>query len=159
MKLPQLDNLPFFRSEAKGNIPRRTESSFFLIRGLDGTTFSFRTLQLSELILNYRQIAPLNTAIDKIADAVGVLPCALKDKKTGELITEHPFLDLIRHPNAEVQKTKRALLRDMSIWKILTGNTYPLATGPVNRPPLELFVLASHFVTPIGGKNVFIDSY
>lgn len=157
-----LDNLPFFKGlQQKGtNAPQSTNTSpFFLLRGLDGSTFAFRSVGIHEAIRNFKEIAPINTAINKIAKAVGGLDCVLIDKETREKVREHDLLKLLNHPNADIQKTKRDFFRDLVIWKTLTGNAYLSARGPIKRPPLELFVFSSNFVTPEAKKNGFIDTY
>ena len=159
----KLDNLPFFKrlNEQKAtNAPRSTNTSpFFLLRGLDGSTFAFRSITIHAAIRNFKEIAPVNTAISKIAKAVGGLDYVLIDKETQEKIREHDLLKLLNHPNSENQKTKRDFFRDLIVWKMLAGDAYLSARGPIKRKPLELFVFNSNFVTPEAGETGFIETY
>jgi len=145
--------------KASTNTPRSQQSSFFVIRGLDGTVFAFRTVSLTELLRNYREIAPINTAIERIADSVAGLPLALKKKDSDELIFDHPFLDLLRHPNDDRQKTQCNYLHDLVFWNYMTGNAYTIARGPVMRQPLSVESVSSTFVTPIRDKRGFAGRY
>jgi len=157
-----LNNLNIFKTleeKASTNTPRSQQSSFFVIRGLDGTVFAFRTVSLTELLRNYREIAPINTAIERIADSVAGLPLALKKKDSDELIFEHPFLDLLRHPNDDRQKTQCNYLHDLVFWNYMTGDAYTIARGPVIRQPLSVEVVSSTFVTPIRDQRGFAGRY
>jgi HK97 family phage portal protein len=77
---------------------------------------------------------------------VGSLPYALKNKGTGELVTAHPVLDRLNRPNQEHQKTKRKFFEALVTWKLLEGDCYIAATGRINQPPLDLYVLNPRFV-------------
>jgi HK97 family phage portal protein len=100
-----------------------------------------------ELIRLYQTIAPLNDALDTISQAVAGLPIILEDKKSKELIQDHPALDILHTPNMEEQKTKEALFFQMAFWKLLEGDIYLNALGNINKPPTELFILKPQFIT------------
>lgn len=109
------------------------------------------------IISQYTTIAPLNTAVDMIANAVGSLPIILVRKKDSVEIDSHPVLDLLNHPNNEEQKTRHDLLRDITIWKIIEGDAYvSLLSGKSFK---QLSVLKPQFITiqqdSSGYPNIF----
>jgi HK97 family phage portal protein len=118
-----------------------------------GNVIALNAYHIHTIVQHYTTVAPLNTAVTKIAQAVGSLPYALKHKGTSELLTSHPVLDRLSRPNQEHQKTKRKFFEALVTWKLLEGDCYIAATGRVNHPPLDLFVLNPRFVqvTPDGG--------
>jgi HK97 family phage portal protein len=111
-----------------------------------GNVIALNTYHIHTIIQHYTTVAPLNTAITKIAQAVGSLPYALKNKSTGELVTTHPVLDRLNRPNQEHQKTKRKFFEALITWKLLEGDCYIAATGRINQPPLDLYVLNPRFI-------------
>lgn len=114
---------------------------FTLYMSGSGNVFLFTNYALQEIINNYTQVSPLNGAITKISEAIGQLPFGLKEKKSGKIIDQHPVLDLLRHPNNTIQTTQRDFFRDIAIWKILEGDAFIVATGAINKPPVELVVV------------------
>lgn len=111
-----------------------------LMYGETSTTL-YRALSPEALIKNYATISPLYTAVTRIANSVASLPITIHDPKTHEEFPTHPALKRLSYPNPYQQKTKHEYLRDLIIWKLLTGNTYLLSTGNPSRPPLELNLL------------------
>ncbi len=124
-----------------------TLSPYALYMGMSGNVYLYENMTTYEIVRNYKRIAPLNAGITKIADSVGSLPFIIENSETGEKITKHPLLRLLNSPNSMRQRTKRDFFRDLTIWKILEGDAYPLATGNVNREPLELYILNPQSVT------------
>jgi len=120
---------------------------------------------IQKIITNYETIAPLNSAINLIGNAVGGLPIALEEKKEGAeqdkgtLITNHPVLDLLSSPNKEEQKTKESFLSQAAIWRMLEGDSYIEAPGPVDSEPKELFILKPQFVDIQTDQRGFPSTY
>jgi HK97 family phage portal protein len=90
---------------------------------------------------------------------VGSLPNALKNKSTEELVTAHPVLDRLNRPNQEHQKTKRKFFEALVTWKLLEGDCYIAATGSINRPPLDLYVLNPRFIQVIPDAAGYPSEY
>lgn len=130
-----------------------------IMRDSRGFIFAFEKINTRDLIEFYESVAPVNTAINKIANVIGGLTPILLNTVTKEKILEHPVLTLLNHPNEENQKTKRDFLRDMTIWRILEGDTYVDATGDVTRPPIELFVINPRDITIEQDTNGFIKLF
>jgi HK97 family phage portal protein len=109
--------------------------------------------------MNYIRIAPLNTAVNRIAKAAAALPVVLINRKTGEKKLFHPVLDLLMFPNNDWQKTQEDFIRDASIWKLVSGDTYIVASGGIKRPPLELYVQNSTYFTAVANDRGFPRQY
>lgn len=87
----------------------------------------------------YTQVAPLYTAVDMVVSAASSIEPLLENTRTGEVTYAHPLLELLKTPNAFTKYSE--FITQLLTFFLLTGNTYIVATGPVNRPPLELQVL------------------
>lgn len=85
-------------------------ADFSLFLSNKGQADALAASHIQQIILNYQTIAPLNSAVNIIARAVGGLPIAIKNKDNDEIITEHPALELLDSPNKEEQKTKKSFL-------------------------------------------------
>lgn len=120
---------------------------FFL--GTSGNVYAYTRYTMQELIDNFEMVAPLQSAVMRIAEAVGAMPLALENKKTGDLETEHPLLDLLLRPGIDGQKTKRELFRDIAIWKVLSGNAYITTSNSTSlkAPPEAIQALPSQNMT------------
>lgn len=101
-----------------------------------------RTLEL------YEQCSPFFMVIDKIVSAYISVPFVLKDTKTGEFITEHPVLDLLKNPSSG--DTEYTFKEQLASSFLITGNCFLLATGNVNNPPLEVYNLSPRFFSTNG---------
>jgi predicted phage terminase large subunit-like protein len=124
-----------------------------------GHVVALNSYHIHTIIQHCSHVAPLNTAITKIAQAVGSLPYALKNKSTSELVTAHPVLDRLNRPNQEHQKTKRKFFEALVTWKLLEGNCYIAATGRINQPPLDLYVLNPRFIQVIPDNTGYPGEY
>lgn len=107
----------------------------------DGVIYSLKMAQGHKLITFYEAVSPVNGALTRLAGAVSGIPIMLVDKNSNTRVKKHPLLDLLEKPNNHFQKTKRDLFRDLTIWKILEGDAFLVATGNPSRPPLELYVM------------------
>jgi len=111
-----------------------------------GQVYAYRTLPLESIIRNFESIAPLYTAVTRIANAVASIPITLSDIKTNEDDPTHPVIQLLNAPNPFQQKTKFEYIRDAIIWKLLSGNTYYMTSGLRRRPPTELYLLNPSYI-------------
>ena len=87
-------------------------------------------------LLYYRLAAPVKLSIDRIVDEFATIPQVVEGKDS-EILPDHPVLDLLKNPN--VDATQNEFFQSIGSFFNITGNAYILATGNVNRPPLELF--------------------
>lgn len=85
----------------------------------------------------YADAAPVKIAVDRIADQFETVPLVVKNRR-GDII-EHPVLDLLSVPNASTILSE--FLKALAIYYSVSGNVFVMATGDLNRPPLELFVI------------------
>ncbi|KKL83072.1 hypothetical protein LCGC14_1978440, partial [marine sediment metagenome] len=148
----------FLQKPLSSNVVTKSSgfSPIFFNQVFDDCGLSVGTKQVIE---KYKVVAPLNDAVNTIANTVGDLPLVVINKETREISLEHEVLDLLRHPNNEDQPTKNDFMRDLTIWKILEGDSYVDATGDVSKPPLELFILKPQFMNIEVGKFGFAEKY
>jgi len=103
--------------------------------------YAIKDFSNKDIIDNYLSVAPLNTAIDMIAEAVGNLPIVLRNKTTGELIYNHDVLTLLSQPNRIDQKTQYSFIGQIALWRVLDGNAYIDMLGNINSSPVQLTIL------------------
>lgn len=104
----------------------------------------------------YETVAPVNTAVDMVSDEVASLEIILRDKGTGDFIYKHPMLDLLRTPNADTVQSE--LIKQLTVFFLTTGNAFLIATGPINRPALELLAVNPTVVELIEGDDGFTET-
>lgn len=104
----------------------------------------------------YLNIAPLYTAVSLIATSVSKIDIIIEKESTDDVIYEHPLLELLEHPNAI--STGQEFLEQLASFYVLTGNAFVVATGPVNRPPLELQIINPINVQLKEGVDGFLDT-
>lgn len=92
----------------------------------------------------YQQIMPLQNSVDKIGEKMASFKLVL-ETANGEIIKKHPFLELLKRPNAEESQFEfvEAMAKDYSI----SANVFILITLSTSNQPLELFVLPPQYVT------------
>lgn len=100
----------------------------------------------------YVKNAVANRCIKIIAQSAATAKLLLKDK-SGDIIDDHPLLDLLRRPNAV--NGGAALFEAFYAYSMLDGNTYLEANGPNRRdaPPQELWVLRPDRMEVIAGND------
>lgn len=104
----------------------------------------------------YRTVAPLYTAINSIASEVGSLDLVTYNKISGESDEDAEILDLLKFPNADCVQYE-FLVQIASFYK-LTGNAFVVATGPVNKPASELYVVNPTNVILTLGNDGYIET-
>jgi len=100
----------------------------------------YQDTSINEQTNLYRNVAPLATAIDKIADEFKSVQPYLENLSTGELTLKSPVIELLKNPNADT--TQKELLRQMVSLFEMHGNCF-LAISAINenREPSELTVI------------------
>jgi HK97 family phage portal protein len=84
----------------------------------------------------YRQCAPVFTGVDRIADEVKKIRPVLYNHKKNEFIDDHPVLDFLSHPFADVSYSE--FMKEFAVFLIVTGNNYTILRGNVRREPVEM---------------------
>ena len=101
----------------------------------------------------YAEAMPLFNAIDIRARNYAAVPRRLFDTRKEEFVDEHPLLDLLKAPNADMSGNE--LQYAFSSYFDATGNAYMVATGRVEKPPLEISVVPSQNITFGQGSERF----
>jgi HK97 family phage portal protein len=109
--------------------------------------YMFQNMTLQQITQNYEKVAPLYTAVTRVASAVADLPIKLFDTKTGTPQYQHPAYLLFKNPNRFYQKLSRQFIYWHIAYKILYGNSYWVLTGNTNNQPLELTLLNPQNIT------------
>ena len=100
----------------------------------------------------FNRTAPLNNAVDILASEVAALiPQVVGIKNRDEVFPEHPVLKLLNTPNTD--STTNELLYAITAFFLITGNSYLVATGQVNKPPLELTTAFPQQITIQSGSE------
>lgn len=110
----------------------------FLYNGGHGDLSAFAAIEL------YKKTMPLFNAVDMRATAFSQIPIRLWDKKKLEFIDDHPVLELLEKPNADMSQME--FLEQISNYYDITGNSFTVATGTINKPPLELINIPPQFI-------------
>lgn len=104
----------------------------------------YEDLSAFAAIVLYKRAMPLFNAVSMRAEAFAQIPIRIKDKKTGEFVEEHPVLDLINAPNADV--SQQEFLEQVSSYYDITGEAYIIGTGRINTPPKELVCIGPQLI-------------
>jgi len=91
----------------------------------------------------YEQCSPLFMVVDKIVSAYINVPFRIKDKNTDEFIENHPVLELLEKPNSD--ESEFSFKESLATSFLITGNAFLIASGNINREPLELYNSSARF--------------
>jgi HK97 family phage portal protein len=111
----------------------------FLMNGSNGDLSAFAAIQM------YTDSMPFYNAVDMRARHYSQIPIRLFDKVKDEFIDKHPVLDLLGNPNADISGIEFSY--SYASFFDITGNVFLLATGRVDRPPLELINIPPQNIT------------
>lgn len=87
-------------------------------------------------IVLYKRAMPFFNAVSMRAEAFAQIPVRVRDKKTKEFVDDHPVLELLEKPNADV--SQQEFLEQMASYYDITGENFTISTGRITQPPLEL---------------------
>jgi len=104
----------------------------------------------------YTKCSPLFNAIDMIASAIQNIPPKVFDKEKEIWVTNHPILDLLKLPNADISWEE--FIYSLVSFYLVTGDNYVIASGKPGLPPKELYCYPSQAVTVLPGKDGFVQS-
>lgn len=102
----------------------------FLSSGGNGDLSDFAAIQM------YRDAMPFYNAVDVRARNFAAIPIRVWDKQSKEFVDDHPVLELLANPNADV--TGMEFLYQFASFFDITGDSFLFAGGRVTNPPLEL---------------------
>lgn len=107
----------------------------------------------------YRRNVIAYRAISMIATAAASVPFRLfaEEAGTAREVTQHPLLTLLKQPTA--WQPGVALFEALHSSRLLAGNAYVHAVGPVGEAPRELHVLRADRITIIAGKHGLPQAY
>lgn len=125
--------------EVKAVLGQNDELANFLVFGTRGGETPASALNL------YNESSAVSIPVNKVADAFAGLNPVLEIN--GEIIRDHPVLDLIRKPSAYYDQG--LFLETLAKNYLVTNEAHIVAIGAINRPPLEL--------QPISPGNVSIS--
>lgn len=132
--------------EQKNFIPPQSLSfTEFLVGNGDGDLGAYAAIQL------YMKAMPLFNAVSLRAQSFSHIPIRVWDRVNKEFIDDHPSLELMRRPNADVSQTE--FFEQIASYYDITGDSFLVATGRVANPPLELATVPPQTVTFGTGKN------
>jgi HK97 family phage portal protein len=104
----------------------------------------------------YTKCSPLFNAIDMIATAISSIPPQIFDKEQEIWVKNHPLLDLLKLPNADV--TWEEFIYSLVSFYIVTGDAYVVASGEPGTPPKELYTYPPQAVTVLPGTDGFTQT-
>lgn len=97
----------------------------------------------------YHKIAPVQSTVSKIAEAISTLPLAIKDENQPDtLIKDSEILDLLKKPSPLT--TKKQFYKDASVSMMLTRELYIILRGPIGSKPVEMVTIHPYSVQTIG---------
>ena len=109
------------------------------------------------LLKYYESCAPVADAADRIAKEIAKINPVVSNTSTGEMIFDHPVLQLLKAPNPV--DTYNSLIERLVIFYLITGDTFFLSTGEIRRPPLEIFVASTAAVNINEASDGFVGDY
>lgn len=133
-------------AEQKAFYPTQSFADFLFSKGL-GDLGSVEAIRL------YYQCKPFFHAVKKRSTSFCSIRPRVWDENREEFVDDHPVLMRLKHPNPF--QSYEAWAMELSEFFDITGNAFPVATGNITRPPLELFNERPQTVDLDEGKNTF----
>lgn len=115
-----------------------------LANGNHGDLSAFAAIQM------YRDAMPFFNAVDMRARHYSQIPIRVLDESKKEFV-EHPVLSLLKNPNSDIAGLEFSY--SCASFFDVTGNNFILATGRVDKPPLELIMIPPQGVTFGSGQK------
>jgi HK97 family phage portal protein len=123
--------------EIKGASPYVISQLNGQLSGLGGSLLS-----PSKAYWLYEASDAIGNAVDKISWAFEQLEPVLHDKKTGEYVADHPFIDLINNPGYKMGSDRFQF--ELMTSYLVTGETYPILEGNVKYEPFGLYTVSAN---------------
>lgn len=125
------------------------ELGAFLILGLHGAATAASAMNL------YNKSTAVSIPINMIAEAFASIEPVIK--KQGIILTDHPILDLLKNPSPYFGQC--LFLETIGKHYLITANTYIVALGNINRPPLELQPISPSNATEVEGNQGLVERF
>jgi len=134
---------------------KSTINVFDLIRTrLQGIIKSKYNISAQQCIEYFCSVNAAGKSISLLSEEFASVKPYLYDIKNEKYIADHAVLDFFSTPNPD--KSRHELFKAISAYYLITGNSYLLALGGVNMPPIEVDVVDPSCVSP---KESRIDNY
>ena len=112
----------------------------------------------SKAINYYKKAYPIATGIDIIGDEFEAIKPQLYNIKSNKYENDKNIINLLNTPNADITMTE--FLGEISRYYLITGDSYIMATGNINREPLELFSIPPQNVIPFASRiDPFVEKF
>jgi len=134
-----------FKSQQKQALPFMQTKSIAAQCGQAILSSGGEAVGAGQALYYYETVGPVADAINRIADEVCSVRPILKNTRTGEIIKDHKLLALLKNPNP-IQRYQ-AFIKSFVVYYLATGNNFLVATGQIDRPPLELTNLTPRSVS------------
>lgn len=116
-----------------------------------------------QALLYYRMVAPLNTAVDIVADEFANIKPHVYDTKAKKFI-EHDVDELLNRPFGDM--VWREFAKQAAAYLLVTGNNYTMLSGNVKEPPLEMTNIYPSLITIMpseqdgyNGEYIYTSTY
>lgn len=100
----------------------------------------------------YSKVSAIKHSVGIQASGVAGLTIALKNKKTGETIRNHPVLELLNKPNKD--QTLVEFINSLVSFLRAAGYVGVTAVGDPKRPPLELSIIPTQYLNASNGTSL-----
>lgn len=101
----------------------------------------------------YKKVMPLFNAISLRAETLSQIPIRVRDKKTGKFVEDHDVLALLEKPNADTSQME--FMEQLASYYDITGEAFILATGRMEKPPLEIASIGPQLTSFSGNGSRF----
>lgn len=110
-------------------------------------SMGFSNLGFYQAIEYYDRISVISTCVDMIAESMAQIHPLLKERESGDIITNDPITELLARPNKDTSWTN--FIIQMATFYLITGNTFMIARGNVKYEPVSLEVVSPIKVSPL----------
>lgn len=115
------------------------------------TSLSGATITPYQAWMLYKNVSAFAKVVDLIADIVASLVPVVKEN--GKMVDGHPAALFLARPG--FNRTRRRLIKEAAVQYLVTGTAYFHGYGELNRPPIAVDILKSHFVTNTPGADMW----
>ena len=110
-------------------------------------SMGFSNLGFYQAIEYYNRISVISTCVDLIAESMAQIHPILKERASGDVITEDPVTDLLARPSRDTSLTN--FIIQLATFYLITGNTFMIAKGNTKYAPTSLEVVSPIKVSPM----------
>lgn len=120
-------------------------------------SMGFSNLGFYQSIEYYGRISVISTCVDLISESMAQIHPILREKKTGDILTDDPITKLLSRPNRETSWTN--FIIQLATFYLITGNTFMIANGNIKYAPTSLDVISPIKVSPMLNGFQIEDEY